>query len=620
MWKFKLFLSFVIAIYISTWGCISSQLRSNLKKKAMPIDTPYIIKIHETKSSGQAHQKWTASIYTRCNTKWILKGKTFLYINNNIKDEIFKNGDLFLSNQYVSLIKKMHHPGEFDFEQYSKINGFFYTVSFDNGNAFIKMGNNLSPLEKIIRSIKESILTQLRKYIPDKKILGIAEAMLIGFKNDIDPTLNKIYNTAGVSHVIAISGMHLGLIYMLISQLFNWIFRKRALQLIALFITLPILWLFAFVTGASASVIRSVIMFSFIIIGKNISKSSSGLNALFGAGFLMMVIDPDTIYDVGFQLSFTAVLSIMIFYDGVKKWVYTKNKLLQKGWSLVAASIAVQILTIPLLIYHFQVYPTYSLLNNMLIVPLSSIALIAEVLLCINPISALNEIIVSRLIITCIDWMNRYAAVMNNLPFSSISFPVMTVQMILLHTLVILGIFFFLIQKNNHILIMTLTCLLLSCLLYWQEQFKINSIHRLAILNMRNVGTIIHQHGKSAEVYMYGKWKASANTNIQRVQNIANHLHIHSLQFRQLDFHPLVIQSNRLSKAIIMMGNDLRDTDARQVLINKNEWIADGSTQLWKIRRWQKDPQNLHLRFLHTARTGPIYLDCKDYHHFFREK
>jgi hypothetical protein len=69
-----------------------------------------------------------------------------------------------------------------------------------------------------------------------------------------------------------------------------------------------------------------------------------------------------------------------------------------------------------------------------------------------------------------------------------------------------------------------------------------------------------------------------------------------------------------------MMGNDLHDTDARQVLINKNDWIADGSTQLWKIRRWQKDPQNLHLRFLHTARTGPIYLDCKDYHHFFREK
>jgi competence protein ComEC len=114
------------------------------------------------------------------------------------------------------------------------------------------------------------------------------------------------------------------------NQLFEWIFKKKYLSLLSLIATLPVLWIFAFTTGASASVIRSVVMFSFIIIGNNISKANDGINALLVAGFMMLVIDPDTLYDMGFQLSFSAVLSIMLFYSWVRKLVFTKINYFKK--------------------------------------------------------------------------------------------------------------------------------------------------------------------------------------------------------------------------------------------------------------------------------------------------
>lgn len=617
-WKYRLILSGMIAVYIFTWGCISSNLRSNLKVKATSINTPFLLKAEEQKVSYQ-QQKWIAVVYTRNGNKWQYRGKTYVYFKN-MKAEKLKRGDLLYCNASIHPIKNTQHPGEFNQESYSKMNGIFYSMSLDYQETYMQIGNDISSKGDVFLSIRTYMIDKLKRYIQDKNVLGIAEAMLIGFKNDIDPALNKTYVDAGVSHVIAISGMHLGLICVLMNQLFEWIFKKKYLSLLSLIATLPVLWIFAFTTGASASVIRSVVMFSFIIIGNNISKANDGINALFGAGFMMLVIDPDTLYDIGFQLSFSAVLSIMLFYSWVRKLVFTKNKLLQKVWSFIALSISVQILTIPLLIYHFQQYPIYSILNNLVIVPLSSIVLIAELMLFIHPIQEVNSFIASHIITTCIQWMNRYATVMNSLPCALVSFPVMSIQMIVLQSITLFGMCLFILKKKSHLLWMTCISAFLSCMQSLHERTHIASIQRLILLNMRELGTIMHQHGSRADMYVFGNGESTSQKDIQRIKFIARHAYIDEMQFKKMELHPMVLQNSKSDTAIIMMGNKLQDAEARVLLKKHKKWLADGSTKLWKIRRWQKDPQNLHLRLLHTAETGPIYLDCKDFHRFFRQK
>ncbi len=618
-WKYRLLLSGMISAYIFTWGCIGSHVRSNLKEKTIPINTPFLLKVEQLKDSNQQQQTWVGTVYTRTGNKWNCKGKTFAYVKM-MEDKNLKMGDRLYCNASIYPIKNTHHPGEFNYETYSKINGIFYSMSLDQRNAYLKIGNAVDANRDKFQSIRTHMLDKLKRFIKDKNVLGIAEAMLIGFKKDIDPALNKIYVDAGVSHVIAISGMHLGLICVLINQLLVWIFKKNRLPFLSLVITLPVLWIFAFTTGASASVMRSVIMFSFIIIGNNVSKSNDGINALFGAGFIMLAFDPDTIFDVGFQLSFTAVLSIMLFYNSIRMMVYTKNLLLQKGWSFVALSISVQILSTPLLIYHFQQYPTYSILNNLLIVPLSSIVLIAELLLFMHPIHAVNEFIASYIITTCIHWMNGYARVMNTLPFASVSFPVMSFQMIWLQTLTLFGLCFYVLKKKSHLLWMTCIGAILTSVQALHENMRIQAIHKLIVLNMREFGSIIHQHGKDADIYLYGAGNITTQKNIQRIKSIAKHVNVEKMQFKEIEPKTMMLLNRNTDTAIIMMANNLDDVDARLLLSITKNWMVDGSTKLWKIRRWQKDPQNLHLRLLHTAENGPIYLDCKDYHRIFRQK
>src|SRR5262249_36907228 len=142
------------------------------------------------------------------------------------------------------------------------------------------------------------------------------------------------------------------------------------------------LWLFSLLAGAQASVLRSAVMFTCIVLGKNFSRSSSIYNTLAVSAFILLCYDPFWLWDVGFQLSYAAVLSIVIFVKPIYNWFYIRNKILDFIWKLNAVSIAAQLLTTPLSLYHFHQFPNYFLLSNFAVVPLSSIVVLGEIFLC----------------------------------------------------------------------------------------------------------------------------------------------------------------------------------------------------------------------------------------------
>ena len=237
-----------------------------------------------------------------------------------------------------------------------------------------------------------------------------------------------------------------------------------------------------------------------------------------------------------------------------------------------------------------------------------------------HPIHEVNEFIASYIITTCIHWMNGYARVMNTLPFAAVSFPVMSFQMTWLKTLTLFGLCFYVLKKKSHLLWMTCIGAILTSVQALHENMRIQAMHKLIVLNMREFGSIIHQHGKDADIYLYGAGNITTQKNIQRIKSIAKHVNVEKMQFKKIEPKTMMLLSRNTDTAIIMMANNLDDVDARMLLSTTKNWVSDGSTKLWKIRRWRKDPQNLHLRLLHTAENGPIYLDCKDYHRIFRQK
>ena len=173
-------------------------------------------------------------------------------------------------------------------------------------------GKNENALKSFLFSIREKVVNLLEKYLGNTDESSIAKALLIGYKVDLDKDLVQAYSDAGVVHIIAISGLHIGIIYAILLWLFSMLpFTKKSRPL-RLFFILTGLWLFALLTGASPSAVRAAIMFSFIIIGTAFNKTGSVYNSIAASAFLLLCFNPYFLWDVGFQLSYLAVLGIVI--------------------------------------------------------------------------------------------------------------------------------------------------------------------------------------------------------------------------------------------------------------------------------------------------------------------
>jgi competence protein ComEC len=226
---------------------------------------------------------------------------------------------------------------------------------------------------------KDWCVTQLQTYLASPLEAGLATALVLGVKDHLDNTLVEAYAATGTMHVLAVSGMHVALLF----GLFAWLTRfnhwpARSKRKIALAVAaLGLLWFYAFVTGLSASVLRAVVMFSFLLVGQTWGRAGNIYNTLGLSAFLLLLYDPFLLYDVGFQLSYLAVLGIAYLYPRLYRRWYIGNWLGRQLWMVSCASLAAQLATFPLGVYYFHQFPNYFWLANPPIIFLGTLALYA---------------------------------------------------------------------------------------------------------------------------------------------------------------------------------------------------------------------------------------------------
>lgn len=219
---------------------------------------------------------------------------------------------------------------------------------------------------------------RLRRLIPDQGgAYSVAAALILGDKTDLDQDLRQAYSTTGASHVLAVSGLHVGLLASILGALIK-LFRRRSAWRYSFreaIILLLGIWLFALLTGAAPSVCRASSMFSLLILGQCLGRNSSIYNSLSGSAFLLLLYDPANLWNLGFQLSYLAVLGIVYFQPKIYRWYYFSFWPLQYIWGLFTVSLAAQLATLPLTLYYFHQFPTYFWLSGLLVVPLAGILL-----------------------------------------------------------------------------------------------------------------------------------------------------------------------------------------------------------------------------------------------------
>ncbi len=305
-------------------------------------------------------------------------------------------------------IRSAGNPGAFDYRQYAYFQGFHYQVFPDSTNCRFLESVTHRRIPDYLNTCRTSVLSLLRKYIRGELECGLAEALLIGYKDDLDKKLVRSYANTGVVHIIAISGLHLGLIYWLLVLMLRPVSKLKSLRWLRLLLILSGLWIFTLLAGAQPSILRAAIMFTFIAISENISRKPNILNSLASSAFVLLCLNPFWLWDIGFQLSYTAVLSIILFMKPVYACLYLPNRALDLVWQMVAVTIAAQLLTFPLCIYYFHQFPTYFILTNLVAIPLSTLILFAEILLCGLSFFPFAAMLVGELITAGIRIMNAW--------------------------------------------------------------------------------------------------------------------------------------------------------------------------------------------------------------------
>ena len=386
-----------------------------------------------------------------------------IYIKNDSLAAKLNTGDKIIFQDPIQKITNNFNRGTFDYVRYCAFQQIYFQLYLPN-NGILQYKKAKPSLKYYLYQTRNYLLQILKKAITNKPEQSVAEALLIGYREDLDRTLVQSYSNTGVVHIIAISGLHLAMIYGLLIHLLQPIGNKKWQNYIRTILVLSILWGFSFITGGAAAILRSAVGFSFLLISKSLGYKNNTLNTIAASAFFLLLYNPFLLWDIGFQLSYAAVLGIVLFNKPIEQWFYFKNKLLKMVWQINSITISAQVLTLPIVLYQFHQFPNLFLFTNFFVVPLSGIVLYAELLvLLLSPFPTLlkwSGLFTGFLI----GQMNGIIERTNRLPFSLTRNISITIPETILLYLLIASLLIWLMHKNSNGFIAALSIILLIVL------------------------------------------------------------------------------------------------------------------------------------------------------------
>lgn len=333
-----------------------------------------------------------AALYGR-RQKWNTSGRVIVYFQKHTSLQQLQYGSVIRTRLHPSPITNAGNPGGFDYKRYALFNGITHQLLLQNGQYLLTPQNKGNALQALLFRSRAYVLQTLATYIRGPHEKAVAQALLAGYRDNLDRDLVQSFSNTGVVHIIAISGMHLGLLYVLLLWLLRPLNRYPRLRVPKMLLILAFLWGFSLYTGASASVMRAVVLFTFVAAGNLLQRKGNVYNSLAASAFVLLCYNPFLLWDVGFRLSYAAVLSIVLFRKPIYDLLYIQNPLLQGLWKLTSVTLSAQILTLPLCMYHFHQSPNLFLIANLVAVPLGTLSLYgALLLLLLSPLPFLAQL------------------------------------------------------------------------------------------------------------------------------------------------------------------------------------------------------------------------------------
>lgn len=558
-------------------------------------------------------------------------GKVLCYLRKAAYARLPQAGDMLLIRKTPTKLAHRTNPGMPDYAGYMEHQQIYHEVFLDSTEwKYLKPGKTgyfsavATDLLRFFNYLKISCKHKLHDFLSDPDIRGFAYAMVTGDRGEMDPTIIQSYRNTGTIHILAISGLHIGVLFgacMFILSLCRIPTHMRVL------IALLCAWLFVIFSGMAPSACRAALMISLILLPQWVLKRPvSSIDALVSSAILLLIIHPAWIMDIGFQLSYLAVAGILLYYPFLYRCLQTENRIVKKCWSMIAVSVAAQVLILPLSIYYFHQFPVLFFITNLIAVPLSGILLILTCVLLIIPWSSLLFYIAKLILITgyilqgSIQWFHamKWSQVENLF----ISFSEMIWMFICLF-----GMMAFFMKRSRS----ALAIAMLGFLGFWinRDYVFLQSCtqQKFIVYHIPHVSLLEWVEGQKAFCWLSGnrhqqddirELSVSKSLFHIRRQDLAtdstscthvftwNHLQFIQLDGRKQEF--LFFREATFPCFIIVTHNAKPDSTWLQH-VSPRAVIADGTNTFGTIAKWKNVCEHLNLHFHATSEKGAFVLN-----------
>lgn len=597
----------------------------------------FFIKITEPYLEKEKSLKITAEVLSIAGSNRKTTGKVILYIRKDAKGLNLKYGDCLFIRTKFNEVPPPQNPGEFNYKRFLSFHNIYhqtYVRPDDWKFSGINKGHGVFNYSFGLRD-------QLLNVFKENNIRGdeyaVGAALLLGYEDKLDADMISAYSSTGALHVLSVSGLHVAIVYIVFFKMLFFLNRFRYGRFIKTITLLLLLWFYAALTGLSPAVLRATAMFSFIVVGQAYKFNTNIYNTLAASAFFLLMINPFLIMQVGFQLSYLAVIGIVFIQPMIYEKFETDNWLLDQIWAITAVSIAAQIATFPLGLHYFHQFPCYFLLSNLIVIPVSTLIIYTGILLLAVAKITLIAPLIAKIFSFSVYFLNESVKYMEHLPYAIVEGVSITVSETWLIYFLIGFLFAFLLLKKYKYLLTSLS--LLAFMLLLQAAEKIAQKHQKKIIVYNTPKAAAYEfisgtnnlliadsallHNKSRMLFhvKHNWWdngiKNERLAERDTIQNLCENCFFYKAGMIKFYDRQLVVISKKLfpsSKKIsadyIILSSDVF-VKIKQIKdrYNFKQIIFDSSNSKWRVNKWKEECKSLNINYYSVLDNGAFILE-----------
>ncbi|RYZ96602.1 MAG: ComEC family competence protein [Sphingobacteriaceae bacterium] len=433
------------------------------------------------------------------HTRQETSGKLLVTIKSEAARSLRYGNVLLISAKYYE-VDPPFNPAEFNYKGYLANKNIYHQAYLYPGQYMVLAHNSGNPVIAYALRLRQTLVNKLKANIRNPDAAAVASTLILGYKAELSSEVLQAYSKTGTIHVLSVSGAHVGLVYLVLTFLLGFLNRCKHGRVIRAVIIISLVWFYALLTGFSPPVCRAAVMLSLIITGKTYNRYINSLNILAFSAFMLLLFDPLLLTDVGFQLSYLAVAGLIILQPIIYRQIVIKNKWLDKLWIMCSASIAAQVITLPLSAYYFHQVPVYFLVSNLFILVPSALMMCGGILYLFLPETFILSKWLGYGLEQLIIFTNKTLGYIEHAPLSSINKVWLTPAEYLLLYGIIVCAFVYAVKPHRFVAGLGIGLTVLCCISVIIKKTKAADTKQTVFLNLRKNTGIVFRNGDKAVV------------------------------------------------------------------------------------------------------------------------